>query len=122
MKQVPLNQQNRPQFTGSTSFLQHNHTERQEQEFLKRMEQAIKRLEAAGEAVLPRTVGMMIRLPSQRLDEYPLVKARFQHMLAEYQRTQEWQRQRREEEFAERLQRAISTCKAQGKVITPTPC
>jgi hypothetical protein len=25
MKQVPLNQRNKPQFTGSTSFLQHNH-------------------------------------------------------------------------------------------------
>jgi uncharacterized membrane protein len=82
------------------------------------MDQAIKELEAAQEPVLPRTIGMMIHLPFQRLDDYPRLKARFQQILDEYQRNQEWQQQRREEEFAARLQEAISTCTAQGKAIT----
>jgi transcriptional regulator with XRE-family HTH domain len=94
------------------------HTEQQEQELLERMDQAIKKLEAAQEPVLPRTVGMMIQLPFQRLDDYPRLKARFQQILDEYQRNQEWQRQRREEEFAARLQQAISTREVQGKAIT----
>jgi len=92
--------------------------ERQEQELLERMERAIKELEAAEEPVLPRTVGMMIQLPFQRLDDYPRLKARLQQILDEYQRNQEWQKQRREEEFAARLQQTISTREAQGKAIT----
>jgi transcriptional regulator with XRE-family HTH domain len=94
------------------------HTKRQEQELLERMDQAIKQLEAAQEPVLPRTVGMLIQLPFQRLDDYPRLKARFQQILEEYQRNQEWQRQTREEEFAARLQQAISTREEQGKAIT----
>lgn len=90
----------------------------QEYELLERMEQALKELEATQETVLPRTVGMMIQLPFQRLDDFPRLKARFQQILDEYQRNQEWQRQRREEEFAARLQEVISTREAQGKAIT----
>ncbi len=94
--------------------------ERQEQELLERMEQAIKELEAVGEPVLPRAVGMMIQLPFQRLDDYPRLKARLQQILDEEVRKQEWQKQQREEEFAQLLQQAISARKAQGKAITPT--
>jgi transcriptional regulator with XRE-family HTH domain len=92
--------------------------EQQERELLERMEWAIKELEATGKPVLPRTVGMLIQLPFQRLDDYPRLKARFQQILEQHQRNQEWQRQRREEEFTERLQEAISTRRVQGKAIT----
>ena len=47
------------------------HTKQQEQELLERMDQAIKQLEAAQEPVLPRTVGMLIQLPFQRLERLP---------------------------------------------------
>jgi transcriptional regulator with XRE-family HTH domain len=93
--------------------------ERQEQELLERMEQAIKELEAAGEPVVPRAVGMMIQLPFQRLDDYPRLKTRLQQILDEEVRKQEWQKQQREEEFAQRLQQVISARKVQGKAITP---
>ncbi|OLD84138.1 MAG: hypothetical protein AUF64_02705 [Chloroflexi bacterium 13_1_20CM_54_36] len=93
-------------------------TEQQERELLEHMERALKELEATGKPALPRTIGMMIQLPFQRLDDYPRLKARFQQILDEYQRSQEWQRQTREEEFAARLQQAISTREEQGKAIT----
>ena len=59
-------------------------------------------------------------VPVPMTENYALarLKARFQQILDEYQRSQEWQRQTREEEFAARLQQAISTREEQGKAIT----
>ncbi|MGH2493666.1 MAG: helix-turn-helix domain-containing protein [Ktedonobacteraceae bacterium] len=92
--------------------------EQHEKVLLKQMEQALQQLEAAGESVLPRTVAMMIHLPLQRLDDYPLIKARFQQVLDEYNRNQAWRWQQREEEAVGRLHQAIQTLEARGKAVT----
>jgi transcriptional regulator with XRE-family HTH domain len=55
-----------------------------EKELLERMEQAIEQLRKNGEPILPRAVAMSAHLPLQRLDDYPRVKVRLQHILDQY--------------------------------------
>ncbi len=75
------------QYKGYQRFTRQS-VEQQEQELLTQIEQAAQRLKGAGEPVLPRTVGMLIHFPFQRLDDFPRVRVRFQQMLDEYHQIQ----------------------------------
>jgi hypothetical protein len=67
--------------------------------------------------VLPRTIGMIIKLPFERLEDYPHVKVRLQQILDDYNRIQSWQLKQREEEPVKQAQTAIEVLKGQRKVV-----